>query len=209
MGEIRTDEYERGDGSLKKLLAVFVSLTFMFLLAACVQEGTADEAASYSEAGSISEILESSSFSDVAEDINDAELSSSDSIIQDEQNEKGEETYMIKITVGDTELYAEFEDNSTTRALIEQMPMTLSMSDLYGREMCYRYGAYALPMDELVSDGYEVGDIAYWPPGGSLVILYKQNGEQFERQHLGHIDSGVEIFATTGDAEVTFELESE
>lgn len=112
----------------------------------------------------------------------------------------------VKITVGETELIAVMEDNATTQAIIEQMPMTLSMMDLYGREMCYRYGAYALPTDNLRSDGYEVGDVAYWAPGGSLVILYKQNGEQFERQHLGHIDSGVEIFESTGDVDVTFEL---
>ena len=72
--------------------------------------------------------------------------------------------------------------------------------------MCYRYGAYALPTDHLRSDGYEIGDIAYWAPGGSLVILYAQNGERFERQHLGHIDSGVELFETTGDVNVSFEL---
>lgn len=122
--------------------------------------------------------------------------------------ENGDENMQIKITVGETELYATLEDNATTRALMEQMPMTLLMSDLYGREMCYRYGAGTLPTDGLRSDGYAVGDIAYWPPRGSLVILYAQNGEQFERQHLGHIDSGVEVFETTGDADVTFEVVS-
>lgn len=115
----------------------------------------------------------------------------------------------IKITVGDRSLFATLEDNATTQAIIEQMPMTLPMMDLYGREMCYRYGAYALPTDNLQSDGYEVGDIAYWAPGGSLVILYKQNGEQFERQHLGHIDSGVEVFENIGDVDVTFEVVDE
>lgn len=112
----------------------------------------------------------------------------------------------IKITVGDTLLYATLENNATTKALVEQMPLTLSMQDLYDREMCYRFGANALPTDSLRSDGYAVGDIAYWPPRGSLVILYAQNGEQFERAHLGHIDSGVELFENTGDVDVTFEL---
>lgn len=112
----------------------------------------------------------------------------------------------VRITVGDTELIATMDNNATTQAIIEQMPMTLPMMDLYGREMCYRYGAYALPTDNLRSDGYEVGDIAYWAPGGSLVILYAQNGEQFERQHLGHIDSGVEVFENTGDVDVTFDV---
>ncbi len=57
--------------------------------------------------------------------------------------------------------------------------VTLSMMELYGREMRYRYGVYALPVDELRSDGYEAGAPAYWVPGGGLVILYKQNGEEF------------------------------
>lgn len=126
------------------------------------------------------------------------------------KNEESEESDVkVKITVGDTELTASMEDNATTRAILEQMPMTLPMMDLYGREMCYRYGAYALPTDHLQSDGYEVGDIAYWAPGGSLVILYEQNGEQFERQHLGHIDSGVEVFQNTGDVDVKFEVMEE
>ena len=112
----------------------------------------------------------------------------------------------VKITVGDTQLYATLENNATTKALVEQMPLTLPMQDLYDREMCYRFGANALPTDSLRSDGYAVGDIAYWPPRGSLVILYAQNGEQFERAHLGHIDSGVELFENTGDVDVTFEL---
>ncbi len=113
----------------------------------------------------------------------------------------------IKIAVNGKVLHARLEDNATTRALIQKMPMTLPMSDLYSREMCYRYGDGALPTENLRSDHYEVGDICYWPPRGSLVILYAQNGEEFERQQVGHIDSGVEIFEHTGDAKVTFELE--
>lgn len=142
-------------------------------------------------------------------DVTIALKTDSDKAGSDVSNEEQTEDIKIKITVGGTELYATLEDNATTKALIEKMPMTLSMDDLYGREMCYRYGANALPTDELRSDGYEVGDLAYWPPRGSLVILYKQNGEEFERQHLGHIDSGVEIFENTGDADVTFELVSD
>lgn len=118
---------------------------------------------------------------------------------------KGNDHMKIKIIVGDTVLYATLEDNAAARAWAAQMPMTLPMKDLYSREMCYRYGSGALPTDELRSDGYEVGDIAYWPPRGSLVILYAQNGEHFERQQIGHIDSGVEVFQASGDADVTFE----
>lgn len=141
-----------------------------------------------------------------SDDVNAVESSQTEPAGESAAITEGVEEMRIRITVGDTEMYATLEDNATTRALMEQMPMTLSMQDLYGREMCYRYGAGALPTDNLRSDGYEVGDIAYWPPRGSLVILYAQNGEQFERQHLGHIDEGVEVFETTGDVDVTFEV---
>lgn len=114
--------------------------------------------------------------------------------------------YKVKISVNGKELIAELEDNATTRAFVQKMPVELPMQDLYGREMCYRYGSGGLPTDKLRSDGYAVGDIAYWPPRGSLVILYSQNGEEFQRQHLGHINSGVEVFKSTGDARVKFEL---
>ena len=63
----------------------------------------------------------------------------------------------------------------------------------------------AFPTETLRNDSYEVGDIIYWPTAGSFVILYRQNGEQFSRQHLGHIESGVEVFETTGNTDVTFE----
>lgn len=119
---------------------------------------------------------------------------------------KEDKKMRVRITAGGQTMYAVLEDNATTRALVDMMPITLEMMDLYGREMCYRFGAGALATDSLRSDGYEVGDIAYWSPAGSLVILYEQNGERFQRQHLGHISSGVEVFRTLGDTPVTFEL---
>lgn len=117
-----------------------------------------------------------------------------------------EDAFRLKITAGGRELTASLEDSAASRAFAAMLPMTLPMENLYGREMCRRFGAGALPDGETRSDGYEVGDIAYWPPRGSLVILYAQNGERFERVHLGHIDGDIEFFKNMGDAEVTFEL---
>ena len=112
----------------------------------------------------------------------------------------------IKITVDDKVLTATLEDNAATKALVKKMPMTLKMENLYEREMCYRYGQGGLPTDKLRNDGYQIGDIAYWPPRGSLVILYAQNGEKFERQQIGHIDGSVAFFAAAGSKDITFEL---
>ena len=114
------------------------------------------------------------------------------------------EEMKIKITAGGKTLTATLEDNPTSRAFMAKLPLTLPMLDLYGREMCYHFDS-ALPTDKLTSTNYEVGELIYWPPRHSFVILYKQNGERFERQHVGCVDSGVEIFDGMGDADVLFE----
>ena len=112
----------------------------------------------------------------------------------------------LKITLGDKVIMARLEDNPTTRAFVAKLPTTLHMENLYGREMCYRYGKGGLTESATRSDRYEVGDIVYWPPRGSFVILYKQNGEEFERVQLGHIDGDVSMFEGSGDIDVKFEV---
>ena len=113
----------------------------------------------------------------------------------------------LKITAGDKILFATLEDNLTVRDFLRKLPTTLPMQNLYGREMCYHYGADGLAESSSRSDGYEVGDLIYWPPAGSLVILYKQNGELFERVQVGRIVEGdVKIFDGGGDMTVKFEL---
>ncbi len=91
--------------------------------------------------------------SEEADSIETAKEENSDSMVQRETdaavsteaenntiiNEREISEVKIKITVGEMELIATMEENATTQAIIEQMPMTLSMMDLYGREMCYRY----------------------------------------------------------------------
>ena len=114
-------------------------------------------------------------------------------------------TYSVKITFGKHELTATFEDNATTRAFKEKLPLTLSMLDLYSREMCYRFPD-ALPANEAKTRGYEVGEIIYYPPRHSFVIMYKQNGERFNMQSMGRINSNVEKFSNIGDIDVRFEL---
>ena len=96
-------------------------------------------------------------------------------------------------------------DNEATRALWDMLPQTFPMMNLYGREMCYRMGNGALPDTTAQNIGYEVGDISYWPPAGSLVILYKQNGEVFEQVRIGHTDDDVSFFEGMEDTDITFE----
>lgn len=112
----------------------------------------------------------------------------------------------VRVTAGEHVLTATFLDNATTRALIAMFPLTVPMADLYNREMCYRFPD-ALPANEAGTGGYEVGDIVYWTPRHSFVIMYEQNGERISSlQKIGRIDSGVEVFKRTEKIDVTFEL---
>lgn len=112
----------------------------------------------------------------------------------------------VKVTVGKHVLTATFIDNATTRALVAKFPLTVPMMDLYSRELVYRFPD-ALPASEKRTSGYDVGDIVYWAPRHSFVIMYAQNGERIsDLQKVGRIDSGVEVLGTTGNTDVTFEL---
>ncbi len=110
----------------------------------------------------------------------------------------------IKITVGKKTVQAVLYDNEAARKLWKQLPVTYPMMNLYGREMCFRMGAGSLPTKEAKDTGYRVGDISYWPPAGSLVILYKQNGEVFEQQPIGHTDEDISFFDGMPDTKITF-----
>lgn len=125
----------------------------------------------------------------------------------DDNNQTNEsmEKYRIKITVNGRELTAILTDNATTRAFVEKLPLTLPMQDLYGREMCYRFPD-ALPADNVSVSGYEIGEIVYYPPMHSFVIMYAQNGERFSMQKLGRIETGIEVFDGIGDVDVSFVL---
>lgn len=121
---------------------------------------------------------------------------------QEEDMNKSE--FKIKVKAGNQELSATLLNNATTRAFMEKLPVTLPMLDLYGREMCYRFPE-ALPTDDVNTVGYEVGEIVYYPPMHSFVILYSQNGEHFSMQKLGKIDANISVFNNIGDIDVSFE----
>jgi hypothetical protein len=76
--------------------------------------------------------------------------------------------------------------------------MTLQMGDLCGGEK------YA-HLPRAISDGgthqrtYEVGDIAYRPPGPDLAIFYRHDGQSIPGPDIvviGKVDTGVDVLAT-------------
>lgn len=124
---------------------------------------------------------------------------------ENRSTDEGVTEMVIRITAGEHVITAILYDNAAGRALWDKLPLTLPMMNLYGREMCYRFGAGGLPEDDADDTGYAIGDISYWPPAGSLVILYKQNGEVFEQQPIGHTNDDISFFDGMPDTDITFE----
>lgn len=111
----------------------------------------------------------------------------------------------IKITIGNHVVKAHLYQNSAAKAFAKKLPLTLPMMNLYDCEMCYRMGAESLPTDNLSKSGYQIGDMLYWPPAGSLIIPYKQTGDKLTLQLLGHIDDDVSFLTNMIDTDMTFE----
>ena len=108
-------------------------------------------------------------------------------------------TMKIQIEVRGKKWTISLENNETARALYAKLPLTLDMEDLYGRELCYRFRE-ALPARGVVMRGYALGAGVCWPPRHSVVILYRQNGEAFDMQSVGRVESGIDELAQLGDA---------
>ena len=113
------------------------------------------------------------------------------------------EDLRIIIAIKGRNLFATLEDNPASRMLYDLMPITVKMRNVYQREMsCTLPGK--LPISQLSANACRVGDIIYLPHRNSLSIIYKESGERFRRQNLGHIDSGAEVLAALGDIDVSF-----
>ena len=86
--------------------------------------------------------------------------------------------------------------------------MTLSMDDLYGREMYATVTiANALPTDSLRSDGSMRWAILLTGRREEVWLSFMSRMvSSLNASTSDYIREGVEVFATTGDAEVTFEM---
>lgn len=125
---------------------------------------------------------------------------------QPEQSDtKGEDTMLkIEIVIGSKAFSATLYDNETARALAEQLPMTLDMSELNGNEKYY-YLEGSLPTDSGRPSGIKAGDIMLFG-SNCLVLFYEGFSTSYSYTPLGHIDDPEGLAAALGSdsIQVTF-----
>ncbi len=114
----------------------------------------------------------------------------------------------IRLTVNGKAITATLIDNETTRDFISLLPLTLTMNDLFKREK-FAHLLRAISNEGKRTHTYEVGDVAYWPPGPDVAIFYRHDGQEIPDPGIiviGKIDSGVEAFDVPGSVKVKMEL---
>jgi hypothetical protein len=76
----------------------------------------------------------------------------------------------ITITIGDTTLKAELNDSPSAKALLEKLPVSVTLSR-WGDEY---YGSCGVrtSADSSAKEIMEVGELAIWPPGNALCIFF-------------------------------------
>lgn len=114
--------------------------------------------------------------------------------------------YQMKLTVGEHELFATMENNTSAQALkklLERGPITIKMRDYGGMEKVGMLGKGLPTNNERIST--QPGDLILFM-GSSFVIYYDTNHWNFTR--LGHIQDVTqkELMDILGDGNVTVTL---
>jgi hypothetical protein len=87
------------------------------------------------------------------------------------------------------------------------LPLTLTMSDLFGREK-FGHLPRAISDDGKRVRTYAVGDLIYWSPGPDVAIFYRYDGQPIPAPGIiviGKVESGVKTLSIPGSVEVTIE----
>lgn len=100
----------------------------------------------------------------------------------------------VRIAFNDGEVIVGLFDNSASRDLLAQLPLSLAFSDYAGAEKI-AYPPKALNTRNTPSAGQITGDFTYYAPWGNLAVFYKGHGSSGDLYVLGRIESGKDKLA--------------
>lgn len=101
----------------------------------------------------------------------------------------------VEVQVGDTVLDGRLGATPAAQALVAQLPLTLTFSDLNGVEKTALL-PQELPMDDMPEGDDPVpGDIGYYAPSGDLVLYYGEVGYWDGIARIGTFDSDLAVIA--------------
>lgn len=123
---------------------------------------------------------------------------------------EGEKTMLpITIQAGGREFSAALQDNASTRALLAQLPMTITMNEMNGNEKYY-YLPSPLPTDTRNIGTIHTGDLMLYG-SDCLVLFYEDFHTSYRYTRLGSISdpAGLSEILGGGNVQVTFKERSQ
>lgn len=127
---------------------------------------------------------------------------------ENQESSESEETTMpqLQIEAGGQIFTATLEDNPTTRALLEHLPMSVSMGELNGNEKYY-YLPDSLPTNSQRPGNIHAGDLMLYG-SDCLVLFYESFSSGYSYTRLGSVNdpSGLAAALGHGSVNVTFQV---
>ena len=142
-----------------------------------------------------------------------APMSNSKALTESNQSQQSnhvesEKRINAKITVGDKVFAVKLYNNETTRALLAKLPMTVSMTELNGREKYYHLSEKLPTQATETPATIHEGEIMCWS-SNSLVLFYNTISNSYGGYvRLGYIEdiAGLKEILGKGAVQVTFEI---
>ena len=106
----------------------------------------------------------------------------------------------MTVTINGKEFEAALENNDTTAAFKELLPMTLNMNELNGNEKYY-YMDSSLPTNSYRPGTINAGDIMLYG-NNCLVVFYKTFSSSYSYTKIGHITNTEGLEAAAGDENI-------
>lgn len=115
------------------------------------------------------------------------------------------ETETMQMKIGDKEYSVVLNDNNTTKALRELLPMTVTMAEFNGNEKYYLLHN-SLPSRPEHIGQIKSGDVMLFGDD-SLVVFYKDFKTTYSYTRIGHIENAADLEQTLGRGSVTITFE--
>ncbi len=115
------------------------------------------------------------------------------------------ETETMQMKIGDKIYSVVLQDNNTTKALQEILPMTVKMSEFNGNEKYYHFRE-TLPSKPERVEQIKTGDIMLFGDD-CLVVFYKDFKTTYSYTRIGHIENAADLEQTLGRGSVTVTFE--
>ena len=111
----------------------------------------------------------------------------------------------MQMKVGDKEYSVVLNDNHTTKALQEILPMTIKMTEFNGNEKYYHFRE-TLPSKPEHIGQIKTGDIMLFGDD-CLVVFYKDFKTTYSYTRIGHIENAADLEQMLGRGSVTVTFE--